>query len=83
MEKRYIVNCRIPGGLVATEVLTLQEALTPRFDWWRSAVDDRAYLLAIANSQAIGYLASILKEQLNIELDEMLIGMNLPTTKGD
>lgn len=83
MEKKYTISCRTPGATVGTENLTLQEALTPRLDWWSSASDERAYLLAQVNSQAIGYLASILKEQLNIGLNEMLIGMGLPNIKGD
>lgn len=83
MENKYTVSCRMPGGVVGTEELSLQEALTPRLDWWSSASDERAYLLSEANSQAIGYLASILKEQLNIDLNKMLIGMGLPNIKGD
>lgn len=78
-EEYYKVGRRGPGGTIEHEMLSFQEALTPRLDWWSSGSDDRAYLLAEANSRAIGYLASVVKEKLDLDLNTMLNNMWLPS----
>lgn len=75
----YKVERRGPGQSVEIETLSLQETLTPRLDWWSSASDDRAYLLAEMNARAIGYLASVVKEKLDLDLNIMLNNMWLPS----
>lgn len=74
----YKVECRGPGQSIEIETLSLQETLTPRLDWWSSANDDRAYLLAEMNARAIGYIASVVKERLDLDLNTMLNNMWLP-----
>lgn len=74
----YKVECSGPGQSIEIETLSLQETLTPRLDWWSSASDDRAFLLAEMNERAIGYLASVIKEKLDLDLNTMLNNMWLP-----
>ena len=81
--KYYKVECRGPGQSIEIETLSLQEALTPRLDWWSSASGDRAYLLAEMNARAIGYLASVIKEKLDLDLNTMLNNMWLPSAIED
>jgi hypothetical protein len=77
-DKYYKVGSRGPGGTTEIESLSLQETLTPRLDWWSSGSYDRTYLLTEMNSRAIGYLASVVKEKLDLDLNTMLNNMCLP-----
>lgn len=77
--KYYKVERRGPAQSIEIETLSLQETLTPRLDWWSSASDDRAYLLAEMNARAIGYLASVVQEKLDLDLNTMLNQMWLPS----
>ena len=77
--KYYKVERRGPAQSIEIETLSLQETLTPRLDWWSGASDDRAYLLAELNARAIGYLASVVQEKLDLDLNTMLNHIGLPS----
>lgn len=77
----YNVEVRAPGCTTEIEKLTLQEVLTPRLSWWDNGSDNAARLLAEKNALAIGYLATVMQQELNLDLSVMLGKMQLPEIK--